>query len=83
MVQLAQHPQKWSQKVAAWCGHHRGADIITGNLCPIPAQTYRGHHARDPRIDAAVADDWCWGAESERAAIAGDGRCSTQGAAEY
>ena len=58
-------------------------DIITGNLCPIPAQTYQGHHARDPRIDAAVADDWCWGAESEGEAIAGDRRCSTQGAAEY
>ena len=70
-------PNKPSQKMAAWCGHHRGADIITGNLCPIPA------HDRDPRIDAAVADDWCWGAESESAAIAGDGRCSTQGAAEY
>ena len=59
-------------------------DIITGNLCPIPAQTYQGHHARDPRIDAAVADDWCWGAESEGQAIVGDGHCSTQDAAvEY
>ena len=59
-------------------------DIITGNLCPIPAQTYRGHDARDPRqIDAAVADDWCRGAEADGEAIAGDGRCSTQGAVEY
>ena len=40
--------------------------------------------SRDPRqIAVAVADDWCWGAESEGKAIAGDGRCSTQGAAEY
>jgi hypothetical protein len=30
-----------------------------------------------------LADDWCWGAESEGEAIAGDGRCSTQGAAQY
>ena len=73
-------PIKWSQKVAVarWCG----ADI-TGNFCPIPAQTYRCHHAGDPRIDAAVADNWCWGAEAEGQAIAGDGRCLTQGAAEY
>ena len=54
-----------------WCGHQSSR-----NLCPIPAQTYRGHHARDPRIDTAVADDWCWGAEAEGQAIAGDGRCS-------
>ena len=48
----------------------------TGNLCPI--------HANDPRQnDAAVADDWCWGAESDGEAFAGDGRCSTQGAAGY
>ena len=64
-----------------WCG----TDIITGNLCPIPAHTYRAimPESKDPRIDAAVADDWCWGAETESEAIAGDGRCSTQGAAEY
>ena len=42
------------------------------------------HHANDPRQnDAAVADDWCWGAESDGEAFAGDGRCSTQGAAGY
>ena len=28
------------------------------------SRTFRGHDARDPR-DAAVADDWCWGAEAE------------------
>jgi len=66
--------------IMRWCG----ADTSSRNLCPIPAQTYRGYYAKDPRlIDAAVADDWCWGAESEGQAIAGDGRCSTQGAAEY
>ena len=28
--------------------------------------TFRGHDARDPRRnDAAVANDWCWGAESD------------------
>ena len=54
-------------------------DIITGNLCPIPAHAHIG--AIMP--ETAVADDWCWGAESEVEAIAGDGRCSTQGAAEY
>ena len=32
----------------------------TGNLCPI--------HANNPRQnDAAVADDWCWGAEPDGA----------------
>ena len=36
-------PIKWSQKVAvAWCGHHRGVHIITGNLCPIPAHAHIG-----------------------------------------
>ena len=54
-------------------------DIITGNLCPIPAHAHIG--AIMP--ETAVADDWCWGAEAEGEAIAGDGRCSTQGAAEY
>ena len=40
------------------------------------------HDARDSRqIDAAVAEDWCWSAESEGEAIAGDGGCLTQGAA--
>jgi len=33
--------------------------------------------------EAAVADDWCRGAEADGEAIAGDGRCSTQGAVEY
>ena len=66
-----------------------GDTIITGNLCPIPAHSHFGFRAttpesRDPRrIDAAVVDDWCWGAEAEGEAIAGDGRCSTQGAAEH
>jgi|TARA_B100000524_G_scaffold239058_1_gene127552 hypothetical protein len=69
-----------TQKVAVvWCGHFTvvWCGNFHGNLCPIPA------HARDPRIDAAVADDWCWGAESEREAIAADGRYSAQGVAEY
>ena len=36
-------PIKWSQKMAvAWCGHHRGVHIITGNLCPIPAHAHIG-----------------------------------------
>ena len=58
-------PIKWQRKKVAVsagsvCPHH------TGKICPKPAQTYRGHHARDPRIDVAVADDcWCWGAEAE------------------
>ena len=58
------------QKVAVvrWCG----VDIITGNLCPIPA------HARIGAImsETAVAEDWCRCAEAEGEAIAGDGRCS-------
>ena len=38
---------KWSQKVAvAWCGHHRGVHIITGNLCPIPAVGYNSRRTR-------------------------------------
>ena len=54
-----------------------------GAPTPRKNQTSRGHHAGDPRIDAAVADDcWCLGAESDGEAIAGDGRCPTQGAAE-
>ena len=61
-----------------------GVDITTSS--PLPDSrtcTYRGHNVRGPRIDAAVADDWCWGAEADGEAIAGDGRCLTQGAAEY
>jgi len=36
-----------------WFGHHHGE--------PLPDSRT---DARDPR-DAAVADDWCWGAEAE------------------
>jgi len=53
-------------------------DIITGNLCPIPAHAHIG--AIMP--ETAVADDLCWGAKADGKAIAGDGRCSTQGVAE-
>ena len=59
--------------------HHRGDPLPDSRTF-----TFRGHDTRVPRrIDAAVADDWCWGAESGGEAIAGDGRCSTQGATEY
>ena len=74
-------PIKWSQKVAmVWCGDHHGENLpetrtdISGSSCQRPSNRRR---------HAAVADDWCWGAEAEGEAIAGDGRCSTQGAAEY
>ena len=61
-----------------------GADIIV----VVVRTSSRGTFARFPHrhirvIMPAVADDWCWGAESQREAIAGDGRCSMQGAAEY
>ena len=54
--------------------------------------TFRRHNARVPesrdprRIDAAVADDWCWRAEAggeEHAVEAEAEQRSPQGAAEY
>ena len=61
-----------------------GANIIV-------VRTSRGTFARFPHrhirvIMPAVADDWCWGAESDgerQSPETVDGRCSTQGAAEY
>ena len=54
-------PIKWSQKVAmVWCGDH------TGKICPKPAQTYRGHHARDPRIDAGTPPSPTTGAGAQK-----------------
>jgi len=74
VIQPAHHPHFMvTQKVAvvSVCRHH--------HVCPIPAHAHIG--AIMPQT--AVADDWCWGAEAEGEPIAGDGRCSTQGAAEY
>tara|TARA_B100000513_G_scaffold72369_1_gene29079 strand:- start:11 stop:202 length:192 start_codon:yes stop_codon:yes gene_type:complete len=56
------------------CGHHRGA--ARGTFARFP-------HRHIGVIMPAVADDWCWGAKAEGQAIAGERRCSTQGAAEY
>ena len=65
--------------VVSVCGHHHREALHDSRTF-----TFRGHDARDPRrIDAAVADDWCWHAEAEGEAIAGDERCSTHGAAGY
>ena len=65
-----------------------GVDITTASQEHLPDSrtcTYRGHNARDPRIDTAVATTGA-GAQKPKAddeAIAGDGRSSTQGAAGY
>jgi len=64
-----------TQKMAMWrwggVRSHRGA------ASPIPgSRTVRGLSVRCRRIDAAVADGWCWRAEAKGEADAGDGRCS-------
>ena len=65
--------------VVSVCGHHHREALHDSRTF-----TFRGHDARDPRrIDAAVADGWCWGAEAEGEALAEDGLCSTQSVAEY
>ena len=58
--QPAQHPHCLRKNVV-WrlsvCRHHHGE--------PLPDAFIRGRNARDSRrIDAAVADDWCWRAEA-------------------
>ena len=91
-VEPAQHPhQMVTQKVAVWhvpllrvdiCRHHHGEPLPDSRTFK-----FRGNDAKDPRqIDAAVADGWCWGAEAEGEAIAGDAHSatlSTQSAPEY
>jgi len=53
-------PNIWSQK---WCRHH--AVVVRTSSREIFARLADSRtDARDPR-DAAVADDWCWGAEAE------------------
>ena len=68
---------KWSQKVAVWC-------LAASRGLWLDFRTFRGLNGRyRRRINAAFADDWCWRAEAEGEAIAGDGPYLTQGAAEY
>ena len=54
-----------SQKVTVWVWC-LSVDIHGDPLPDSRTFTFRGHDARDPRRnDAAVANDWCWGAESD------------------
>ena len=63
--------------------------LITGPLARFLHICHFGADTRQvcgyPRIDAAVADGWCWRAEAKGVADTGDGRSaalSTQGAVE-
>ena len=60
-------------------------DIITGKLCPIPAHSHFGAIMPETLGEPTLGDDWCWRAEAEGEANAGDGHSatlSTQSASE-
>ena len=59
--------------------------IITGSLCPIPAHSHFGAIMPETLGEPTLGDDWCWRAEAEGEANAGDGHSatlSTQSASE-
>ena len=60
--------------VTVWCLSVR----CPRTFCPIPSRlTFRPHHADDPRQNDAAWVDFAGPSQ------AANGRCSTQGAAEY